>query len=355
MSMREAAHAGHAGDPTDGECGLVSAAPATPFRQRPDVVFERDLNMDISKTFYVGEDDNELDFWGFVDSLASNDDFRIFPSPLIRVRQGEVVHTRLVSDHIHTIHHHGIEPTTHNDGVGHYSFDVDGTYTYQWYASQSGTYFYHCHVNTVLHVEMGMYGPLIIDPPTGPGTVEGDGVGNYLPYDVERIWAVDEVDSSWHDLDEHTALCGGDASLHRFTPDYFVINGVYGDSSNGHFTEQEDEEGDDVILQTDDDPATVVEASAGDQVLIRYIHAGYFPHRLQFPPQIGDVYTIAEDGRPLAVAELVPASGTVITSAERREFYFNPTVRGSHRVVIEIEHWITREVVGQVTTLINVA
>ena len=334
----------------DGECGLYPASPATPYLLTPDAYFEREVFMDGKNTYLEGGIEHAVDFWGFLDTLLPMPD-KSFPSPLIRVRQGQVVHTNLHSSHIHTIHHHGIEPTTHNDGVGHYSFDVQGDYTYQWYASQSGTYFYHCHVNTVLHVEMGMYGALIIDPPTGPGTVEGDGIGNFLPYDVEAAWAVDEIDTLWRCHGEHAALCGGDAELNYLDPDIFVINGINNEGTVVKLG------GNDTMLYAGSAPGIAVHAKVGDRILLRYIHAGYFPHRLTFQginDGLGPIWTVAEDGRPLAVAERVPAAGTVITSAERREMYLTPRLAGTYRVNMEILHWITGKPVGNVYTNIYV-
>ncbi len=306
--------------------------------------------MDITHEYMIAGEPHSVYLWGFIDPTDTGE--KTFPSPPMRVKQGQIVHTFLKASHIHTIHHHGIEPTTHNDGVGHYSFDVQGEYTYQWYASQSGTYFYHCHVNTVLHAEMGMYGALIIDPPTGPGTVEGDGIGNFLPYDVEAIWVVDELDSSWREHSEHAALCGGDAGLNRLYPDVFVINGISNEATVLKVG------GIDVTQFADTAPGVAVNAKMGDRVLIRYIHAGYFPQKVSIPEELGPVKVIAEDGRPLAVAETLDVvndqSTLVITPAERKEFYLIPTTAGSFRVTMEIQHWITRRVVGTVSTLINV-
>lgn len=135
------------------------------------------------------------------------------------------MHTNLVGvgKGAHTIHHHGLEPSDFNDGVGHTSFEVKGHYTYQWRPSQEGTYFYHCHVNTTLHFEMGMYGPLIVDPPSGPGIAFRGGPA----YDVEAMWICGGLDPVKHKLNHAAGLDGKDARLNPWDPRYFHISGAF--------------------------------------------------------------------------------------------------------------------------------
>lgn len=155
------------------------------FVRRPDRFFEREFYNDK----LVMPDGKEIDYWTFKDPASPND--RPFPAPLIRVREGELVHTKIKSKkNNHTIHHHGIEPSDLNDGVGHTSFDIGNEFTYQWRPSQAGSYHYHCHVNTVLHFQMGMFGMLVVDPPSGPGTAFAGGPR----YDVEMMLQPYDID-----------------------------------------------------------------------------------------------------------------------------------------------------------------
>lgn len=324
-----------------GNCGLNIDAPATPGRVTPDIEFFRTTFMNGSKVI----NGVSVPIWGFNDDQGGGMGGGMggmggpFPSPPIRVRQGQIVHTHLNVMGMmapHTIHHHGIEPSTFNDGVGHYSFDVLGNYTYQWYASQAGTYFYHCHVNTVLHAEMGMYGALIIDPPTGPGTVFAGGPA----YDVETIWAVDDIDTSWHCLPWDAALCGGDAHLNNFNPDLFCINGVGAD-----------------LTQTD--PSVAITVPRGATLLLRYIMAGYVPQRVNFPAGIGAVAIVAEDGRPLAAPQTLPAGASItMTSAERYDLIITPTTAGTFPVDIDFFNYRavtgTLQNIGSILSVINV-
>lgn len=153
-------------------CNVRKADPATPDWRRPDVVFKRRG----AETFdLVAPDGKKIKIWGFVDSALPSDRQKMsYPSPMIRVTQGHVVHTVLTtSKGPHTIHHHGIEPSTANDGVGHLSFEVGSEYTYQWQPQHAGTFFYHCHRNTVLHYALGMFGMLIVAPPKPTVTRSG--------------------------------------------------------------------------------------------------------------------------------------------------------------------------------------
>ncbi len=312
-----------------GACYIYPDAPATPNRVTPDITFNRGIYMNGSMRM---DDGRSVTIWGFTNGGGGMGGMGgQFPSPAIRVTQGQVVHTVLnVQGNMwrHTIHHHGIEPSTENDGVGHYSFDVAGTYTYQWKAAHAGTYFYHCHTNTVLHAEMGMYGALIIDPPEGQGTLFSGGP----QYDVEAIWACDEIDSSWHQLSWSAGTCGEDVGLNSLNPDYFIITGV--DGAQSALT----------------DPAVAVNMNVGQKLLVRYINAGYLPQRINFGGLTATVHM--SDGRALPAPMQVTEIETV--AAERYDCIFEPDKRGVYEVTVDHLDWVTGDVVGTARTRITV-
>ncbi|MBN8771133.1 MAG: multicopper oxidase domain-containing protein [Thiobacillus sp.] len=324
-------------------CYVYPGAPATPGFVTPDVLFQRGIYMNGSMRF---DDGNSVTIWGFTDLAAGGGGGAggdqmgggSFPSPAIRVTEGQIVHTALSVNMMwmHTIHHHGIEPSTENDGVGHLSWDVTGgTYTYQWRPLHAGTYFYHCHVNTPLHAEMGMYGALIVDPKPTPGDPAGTKRAFYNgpKYDVEAIWACDEIDPNWHTLPWYAGTCGGDVGLNNLNPRYFIITGVDGASS---------------ALTN---PAVAVNMTLGQTLLVRYICAGFYPQKISFGGLTASV--VASDGRPLPAAWNTGAIEA--HSAERYDCIIKPTSRGTWTVTVQFFHWRTGAVLGTAKTRITVA
>ncbi|MDF1884264.1 multicopper oxidase domain-containing protein [Sulfurimonas sp. SAG-AH-194-C21] len=313
-------------------CYIYPDSPATPGVVTPDVTFDLGIDMNIPVKM---DDGKKITMWGFTNDGSMNGG--TFPSAPMRINAGTIVHTRLTVDGNmwnHTVHHHGIEPADHADGVGHITWDVDGTYTYQWRPMHAGTYFYHCHTNTVLHAEMGMYGALIVDPPEGPGTlVSPTASSSAITYDVESFWVVDEIDSRWHTLEWDAGTCGEDVGLHLLEPDYFVITGVDGSGTSA--------------MNVASISATV---KIGEKLLARYVCAGYHPQHIKFGGLTGTVYL--SDGRelpnPIQVTELKAVS------AERYDVIFEPTEVGEFIVTCDILDWITGNVLGTIKTNIIV-
>lgn len=317
-----------------GACYVYPDSPATPGLVTADVSYDLGIDMDIPLTM---DDGTTVTMWGFTDNggnMMGGMGNGSFPSPAMRITEGTIVHTNLNVDGMmwnHTVHHHGIEPADHSDGVGHITWDVDGSYTYQWRPAHAGTYFYHCHTNTVLHAEMGMYGALIVDPPEGPGTLFSGGP----TYDVEAFWVVDEIDSSWHTLPWDAGTCGDDVGLNELNPDYFVITGVDGSG--------------DSAMNLPPISATV---AVGQKLLARYVCAGYHPQKIRFGGLTGKIYS--SDGRPLPN----PVSVTEIraASAERYDIIFEPKDgdQGTYVIETDIIHWVTGDVLGTTRTSITV-
>jgi multicopper oxidase len=93
------------------------------------------------------------------------------PGPQIRVRKGDAVQAML-GNHLPaqtTVHWHGIAIRNNMDGVPMMTqapIPASGAFTYQFTASDPGTYWYHPHAGVQL--DRGLYGPLIVEDPAEP-------------------------------------------------------------------------------------------------------------------------------------------------------------------------------------------
>jgi len=94
------------------------------------------------------------------------------PGSEIRVKAGEVIRARFTNQlpEATTIHWHGISLRNDMDGVPGMTQDVvapQGTFDYEFTAPDPGTYWFHPHVG--LHLDRGLYSPLIVEDPAEPG------------------------------------------------------------------------------------------------------------------------------------------------------------------------------------------
>ena len=340
-------------------------------RVEPTRRIGRKLAVNIDAVFPNGE---KLKRWALEDTEDKSDSARTFPSKLIRTVEGDVVHASTqVSVNTHTIHWHGIEPSPVNDGVGKTSFEVSGNFVYQFATSHPGTFFYHCHKNTPLHFELGLYGAFIVDPKK-PNTAEAAGIEgppyktggpgfcsaynpptNVRKYDVEVLWAVDEIQSNWFDLNHDAfmqkdnpkdpigaANFTHDGILNNFQPDVFTISG---------------------FLRKKNDTTPFNEVAANVKVdqtlLMRVISAGYTvqEYRIGLPTEVTsmDGYALGVSSssysKPFKLAANQPFR---LTSAMRWELIAMPTQPGQFPVECRIMDWITLKELYVARTFINV-
>ncbi|MEA3204180.1 MAG: hypothetical protein QOI63_1860 [Thermoplasmata archaeon] len=91
------------------------------------------------------------------------------PGPTLTVTQGDRVIVEFSHSHFHphTIHWHGQyvpEPMDGVPGITQEAVQTGQAFTYDFIAKRAGTLWYHCHVDTHLHVMQGLYGLFIVKP-----------------------------------------------------------------------------------------------------------------------------------------------------------------------------------------------
>ncbi|MDQ0874397.1 FtsP/CotA-like multicopper oxidase with cupredoxin domain [Paenibacillus sp. V4I3] len=170
----------------------------------------REFNMHIEEIEHELTDGVKIKAWAY--GLEGQP--ATVPGPQIRVKKGDLV--RIViknnSTQPHSLHPHGITSVDMlNDGVAHITGNYimpKKSYTYEFVAKEAGTHWYHCHVQTSLHQDMGMYGSLIIEDTEKPS------------WDKEFTMMLDEWDTH-RDPSNATA---------KPTYNYYSVNGKSGNS-----------------------------------------------------------------------------------------------------------------------------
>lgn len=187
----------------------------------------------------------EVDTWafGFEGQKVS------VPGPEIRVKEGDFVRVYFKNTHSlpHTIHFHGSLAPFNSDGVPDWSQREVGSgevFIYEFIAKRPGTHFYHCHYQTLLHLDMGMYGAFIVEPAKERYKVDRD-----------IVWFLDE----WSVIEEgewyEQPAAGFNGQLN-----YFTINSAAWPNTG----------------------AAITGVKVGEKIRVRMINVGYRTHSIHF-------------------------------------------------------------------------
>lgn len=192
------------------------------------------------------------------------------PSPIIWADQGDHLYITLINLGMpvsnltdpHTIHLHGAHVATQLDGFPETSFsvpmwmgpnEIPPTVTYYFKPEHPGTYMYHCHVEASEHVQMGMYGALVIYPSIESlkeASIVMDKCGHWrykgevqyqIPrfashrkfaynniqtyFDKEYVMLLSDLDLKWHQTVQTTLQTGISFNASDFKPDFWLVNG----------------------------------------------------------------------------------------------------------------------------------
>ncbi len=257
------------------------------------------------------------------------------PSPALRVEQGDRVFITLENSHYmpHTLHLHGADhgfvtaDGQGNDGVPITSEVpvLPGTSrTYELTPRESGTMYYHCHVQPHVHVMMGLQGLFIIEENRPDNWVQTMNVGGgqvRAPSRALRESFDQEYDLHYLDLDKElseriqqnndprliTRSMHRDYDVTDATSDYFTLNG-----RSFPYTFRE----------------SLIVANAGERVKLRVVNGGAKGIALHTH---GHKFTVTHrDGVELPAAALAPQDVVWLATSQRVDLDLQFTNDGLH-------------------------
>ncbi|MEY4581371.1 MAG: hypothetical protein RL701_6074 [Pseudomonadota bacterium] len=166
---------------SDGPLSVAAPHALVDTNEDPDIV-EVQLVASSGRTQYLPDGDTEI--WGYRDGSVS-DSRAAVPGPLLEVKQGQrvIVHFRNELPENTTIHWHGLRVPNESDGTPSVQHEIppQGTFDYEFIASDASTFWYHPHVRSDTQIERGLYGAVV---------VRG---GPEIPVDSDHVFVLDDV------------------------------------------------------------------------------------------------------------------------------------------------------------------
>jgi len=208
----------------------------------------------INKTFCIGSlsktlSGKSVNFWGYSDCTGGGGGGMMgggggmmgsatVPGPILEIGAGDTLNLSLMVSMMsqeaapyngHTIHLHGADVQTMEDGVPETNGNkVNGdTYTWSPQEGHEGSYPYHCHVHTVKHLEMGLYSAVIVRPRSPSGAFLNQLNQDFATaYDYSQVYVLSTVDPAYH-------TASGDSTVFAdYNPQYFLIGGREGKTTS---------------------------------------------------------------------------------------------------------------------------
>lgn len=212
-------------------------------------------------------------FWGYSTYTPPSPGPKVFlPGPVLRFNQGDsvVVHFLNNSPEDHTIHFHGLDVIQGMDGVPNTSMAVepDSIFDYGFRCTHAGNFMYHCHVLTSLHLAMGMYGMVIVDPDPSQSTIYENGPN----YNQEYLFMCSEINRTWSDNPVSPGL------FTLYEADYLMVNGKSGSQLH--------------------DGESDVNGTVHENIALRLANIGYGSVSFSFPEALNTIAHMS-DGRVL--------------------------------------------------------
>lgn len=230
------------------------------------------------------------------------------PGPEIWLNEGDRVRVELTNKlpAPTTIHWHGIGVPNEMDGVPGMTQDPiepGKSFTYEFEAKPSGTFWYHSHNDSARQLDMGLSGAIVIKGRTEPR------------YDRDYIQLIDE----WIRLpDGRNGWEGvGHAGHNPGEYNWFTLNGKSFPATENMMVKQ------------------------GDRVRVRLINAGYQAHPMHLHGK--RMLVVAKDGAPLPAP--YQADTVLVGSGERYDFEFLADDPGSWMFHCHILHHVGNDTV----------
>lgn len=229
----------------------------------------------------------------------------MIPGPLIHVKSGDKVRI-LIKNNLPestTIHWHGIQVPNNMDGIPDETqkpIAPGETFTYEFVAKPSGTYWYHSHFDSDKQISVGLSGAFIIDPPGGLVSKP----------DIDKVFMLNE----WRVIDGQTYAAMPATGMDG---NFFTINGkAYPDTET-------------------------INAKVGQKIRLRFIGAGQMIHPMHlhgFPFKI-----VATDGNDVPESAQWTKDVVSVAPGERYDIEFTPDRPGKWMLHCHIPHHTTND------------